>query len=525
MAENRYPWLMWHSSVPGKWAREIDEAEKFYTTMASHYKGTGRMFFAITGFLSLEVESSEASSAETQRIEDALREAWLRLRHEHPPIASRVEFDVKERKWMKIYETFEEEHLAEQQKAWLRNTVISLSPGVDGLEWCNADPPAPEVPTLFIINTPSHEGLHRGKLRRDLVLRSPHDILDGIGTLHLLNNLLKMAAQAYLEPMSWTAPSPGAELDSLSPPLRVAASIPPILTLGQQTNLQNTIKANAKLRQNVHILTVPFKQGSKTPGKHQRVALHLPAADTAKLLQRSKGLGATVTHLYHAAIAVALRDLQAPQEEERVGRYISYSLINERPNCSGEYSTPKHAAAVYHSVSENHLALDLTIPSIEDVRNRQLVNNHDKQAEYCNLVGQVKTYYQAVRDFPDHLALAPTVFSLSTPDLPTPTSRDPSQIPVPAPNPAPSVSLSSMGVIDKIIAPRHGPFKVSNPWVTGEELGTGLGVFLGSWEGKLSLSAAYNDAWHDREEAERFLERLHQVVCEGLGLDVEIEDS
>jgi hypothetical protein len=108
---------------------------------------------------------------------------------------------------------------------------------------------------------------------------------------------------------------------------------------------------------------------------------------------------------------------------------------------------------------------------------------------------------------------------MGTPAVHNPTSENPEKTPVPALNLSPSVSISSMGVLDKIISPQHGPFKISNPWVTGEELGTGLGLFLGTWEGKLNLSAAHNDAWHSEEEVMSFLRHCRDVGWRGLGLD------
>lgn len=45
-----------------------------------------------------------------------------------------------------------------------------------GLDWCNSDPLAPEVPTLFVITPPYGNGSEKATVRLDLVLRSPHDI-------------------------------------------------------------------------------------------------------------------------------------------------------------------------------------------------------------------------------------------------------------------------------------------------------------------------------------------------------------
>jgi len=55
-----------------------------------------------------------------------------------------------------------------------------------------------------------------------------------------------------------------------------------------------------------------------------------------------------------------------------------------------------------------------------------------------------------------------------------------------------------------------------NSWVTREELGTGIGVFLGTWKGKLCLSAGYNEAYHGQEDIKTFLERVKEVIFLGL---------
>jgi hypothetical protein len=83
-------------------------------------------------------------------------------------------------------------------------------------------------------------------------------VIDGMGTLQLLNKLLITAARYHADSSLFKLPLPGSESPNLRPPLRVAASIPPILTLDQQERLQNVISSNAALRQDVELLTVPF---------------------------------------------------------------------------------------------------------------------------------------------------------------------------------------------------------------------------------------------------------------------------
>ena len=73
-----------------------------------------------------------------------------------------------------------------------------------------------------------------------------------------------------------------------------------------------------------------------------------------------------------------------------------------------------------------------------------------------------------------------------------------------------------MGIVDRIVQPQQGPFEVMEPWVMGAEYSTGIGAFLGSWNGMLCLSAGYNEAFHLEAEVLEFLERVKGVVIEGL---------
>ncbi|KAH7075872.1 hypothetical protein BKA63DRAFT_595590 [Paraphoma chrysanthemicola] len=517
MAYSRYPHLEWCESFPGRWEREIDEAEQFYTYMAKLYEGTGRMAFAMTGFMSLSVQVSKDSIPQctTRMVEDALRRAWLRLRFEHPTIASYVDYDVEQGRWVKSYTSFHQDSVDAQIEQWLDATFVLVDSRVSGTEWCNLDPLAPKLPTLFVISPPNTQEEPAEMLLRDLVIRSPHDIMDGLGTLQLLDNLLKHASEALKNPESWKPTTPGSEYRNLSPPLRISAAIPPILTLEQQDRLQSIISLNKLSRQSTEMMALPFKRGPTIPGKHQRIAHEFSTSDTIKLLKACKNFNATITHVYHAAVACTLRDLQPRTQQSRQSRFISYALINERPKCTKPYSTSRHAATVYHSVSGANLVLDLTIPSI-----RQQVESQPHQAfqqEFCALVEQVRTFYHAVKNDKHHIALAPSFFSMLTPHIPNPTCA-PQQRPVPAPNDSPSVSVSSLGVLDKIVAPRHGRFEVESAWVAGEELGTGLGVFLGTWQGKLQVSAVWNEAWHDEREVCELLDACREVVWKGLGL-------
>ncbi|KAF4345219.1 hypothetical protein FBEOM_827 [Fusarium beomiforme] len=502
----------WKQVKPGVWQRNIDEIERFYSTMVVLYEGSGRMFFGITGHVSLLIRNLKGLSAEDVELEadNALRKAWLALRYAHPTLASEVTQDPETNKWIK---TYIEVHGDTDKNAWLERTLVHITNGQTGNEWANSDPPAPKIPTMFVLHFPPQNADGNSQMiRRDLVFRSPHDIIDGIGTLMMLNNFISLAAEAYDKGDAYNPPVlDGTEVSNLSPSYRAAAQIPEALSQSQLDRLGQMAaqKASAASDPSVEILSLPYREGNLLPGRHQRLALTLAKEDTQQLLAACKRVGATPTHVFHAAAAIVIRDLQdKPAESKRV-RYINYILRNERSNCHEPYNTTQYPASVYHSVSGQSLVVDMDLHPSSTKPDPQ-----SRQGEFLFILETVKDFYLTVKQDKEFYILAPTMFSQATPSLPS-GSRP---LPVPPPNARPSVSISSMGRTDAIVAPKMGAFTARDPWVTGEELGNGLGLFLGTFQGELCLSAAYNDAWHTEADVREYLERCREMVLLGLGI-------
>ncbi|VUC30650.1 unnamed protein product [Clonostachys rosea] len=504
-----YEKFNWKQTLSGRWERATDEIEHFYFSLAKLYEGSGRMFFAMTGHVILKanpIPDLPIDEAE-RRLDAALREGWLALRFDHPTIASQVFLNGGATSSTKVYQSPQN---SDDLDAWVRGTLVSVSESTTGEEWANSDPPAPLVPKLFVLRPANSE------LRRDLVLRSPHEILDGIGTLQTLNNLIRHVANAYEKgPGAELTPKLGSEIKNLSPPYRVAANVPVELTPSQQQRIQeiNAQKAAAsKGSESVPILTIPYKVGETRPGRHQRVNLWLSEEQTSALVASCKLLGVTVTHAFHAAIAMAVRDLQKPPVTgSLVGQYVNYILRNERTSCFEPYSSAAHPVTVYHSVSGQALVIDMDLSVAEKAGTRE---PSTVAAEFADILRQIRDFYHNVRDDVEHYAFAPSYWAASTPSLPS----DRSIPPVPPPKTTPTASISSMGKIDTVIQSTQGKIEVYDPWVTGEELGNGYGAFLGTFRGRLCLSAAYNDAWHNKEETLEFLCRCKDIVFTSLDI-------
>ncbi|KAH7176933.1 hypothetical protein EDB81DRAFT_773793 [Dactylonectria macrodidyma] len=505
---SEYPNLVWRQTAPGLWQRNVDEIEQFYASMVVLYEGSGRMFFGITGHVSLNVHVPLNKSLEEAEslVDQALRKAWSAMRRDHPTIAAQVTQNVETQEWTKTYRQSRDE--ADTQ-SWLEKTLVSVATGQTGEEWANSDPPAPKLPTLFNIHVAPKEPGSR-VIRRDLVLRSPHDIVDGVGTLILLSNLIAQASKAYDEGDGYQIPVlDGSEAANLSPSYRIAANVPPQLSEAQQRRIEDIAaeKAEAAASTDVEIIGLPFRKGATLPGRHQRAALTLSKHQTSQVLAFCKSISATPTHVFHAAAALVMRDLQDRATEDKRVRYINYILRNERSSCAEPYNTTKHPAALYHSVSGQSLVVDMTLAAAGETPDDQ-----NRREEFLAITQVMKEFYHSVRNDQEHYALAPVMWAAGTPPLPP----SPRPLPVPPPKSQASVSISSMGRTDAIVPPRVGAFDVQNPWVTGEELGNGLGLFLGTFNGEMCLSAAYNDAWHTKSDIADYLDRCAEVVFNGL---------
>ena len=503
-----YDNFKWRETENGLWTRDVDEVEMAYTSLYTRWRGSGRNFFHMTGHLSLKVPvQSFQDQQEIERgLDAAARKAWMVLRYQHPTIASQVKLDSQTQKYVKAYPISTE--------GWLDETFDIIETGQTGIEWANNDPPAPPLPTLNLIKPPS---IDKHSVLRDIVFRSPHDIIDGIGTLLLFGNYVQLVAEAFAQGDSYHIPSlhDPRVVQNLSPPFRVAAAIPPQPSHKILRRLADLDKAaQAFASSNAEIVALPYQNGAMVPGVHKRVEVVLSPSESSKLTAACKGIGVTVTHVFHAAIALTLRDLQPQSAAPRPVTYVGYLLRNERTSCIPPYNDHRHAAAVYHSVSSDKLVVDMTVPSKADGKTKPA----DERVEFLRIVRQLKDFYLKVRDDPDQYCLAPLLAARGTSPLPTDPAEALTVPAVPPPAEVASATISSMGRIDNLISQQYGAVEVYHPWVTGEELRNSLGLFLGTFRGELSLSAAYNDVWHNKTEVMGFVRRCVEVVTVGFGL-------
>ncbi|CRK13449.1 hypothetical protein BN1723_010032 [Verticillium longisporum] len=458
--------LAWAEVAPGIWHRDIDEVETFWAQAARAHDTQGRRPFAITGHASLQINRVPSSSH--RDLSSSLREAWCRIRHDHPSVASEVDYDFATERFTRSYHTLQNDA---EREAWLSLTFVEISNGQTG----PADP--------FRIKPPS-----RGDSSdyRDIVFRARHDTIDGVGTLLLLNNLLEHASRIVEQDVKDGIPEfNGTEAQNLSPSYRAAAGVPQQFTPALQKRVaqmtaEHVAFSKTRAPESKHYLSPPYVHGAQSPGRHQRTDITLDSQTSANILAACKTLGATVTHAVNAVIPIVLRDF-VPEDAKKETFYFRWDLLrNLRPFCAAPYNSSKHPVTAYHSGS--CFACDLVIPSKTDEKS--------SKDDFEHVLQEIRALYRRVADDTEHGLLAPTVWTGWLQTLPK-VEKNPAL--GPPPSPTPGVTLSSLGRVDGML-----PSKI----------------------GQLNLAAAYNDAWQTEEAAQNFLKACLRSLSTALGVEI-----
>lgn len=484
----------WREINPRQYERELDPAEMFYTSMAKTWEGTGHTYFGMNACLNFTVDSASSNADEdlVNRVTTAFKSAWMQLRNNFPTIAAEVVCDPISKKCKKVYNVPEN---AAEVDAWLKETFRVVSDKVSGKEFSRADKPVGRFATLFLL--PAAFDLEQksedGSKEMSLLFRCGHDIVDGVGTLKLLNYLFNFATTAFTSHLPSQAMIYGNEPKKLSPPLAIAIGIRDSPTEEQLSDYKAIQTSNKEASKNFEVIGFPTKITAAMPKRSQLAELKLSKEETAKITKICKSFGVTATHLFHAAVALALASIQNRTDHERKARYITYALMNLRGICEESSGLDLHPDSVLHTVSVKHLIVDLTIPAISDNTKRP------SRDELLNTLYCVRDFYRGNVVDADFIATIMTLFKAVTPPYPEKVPA------IPEPSTARAVSLSSLGLIDKLIGPQHGVFTISDISISAGEYSTGVGLFFGTFNAEMKLAAVYNEAFHEETTVTDFL--------------------
>ncbi|KAH6891530.1 hypothetical protein B0T10DRAFT_605776 [Thelonectria olida] len=472
---SRYAWL---TQPDGVVCRFIDEAERFYASFCRSPHDPTIASFPVTGYASFTVLDATGSD-----VERALRSAWTALRQENPSLSSWIQFNSQRAAWQKMNICFDPSKDNSTEENWLSQTFKTVVSEA-GDDWLSHDPPVGKLPTLFLVQPSTQD--NRNSWNGAVYLRSPHDVVDGVGVLHLLNRLFEHARESHSGIA--TTPNPANdEINRLSLPLDAITGILEHATEQQKSRFQDLLAQNATIQTEKPLIGLPVRDITcSQPRNIQRATISLSEDMSRHLLKQCKRHNVTITHVMSAAVVMALRDLQPLDLETSSVRYSNQALISLRHLCKPPFGS--FAMGNYHMIAPEAMAIDVT-------------SSHSKPpqqtpaSELLSTAHQFRHYYTSVRtglnESPhDYLAFARMTWDLFTPKE--------SSVP-PPPLKTAAVAISSLGDLSTILKGNYGSFELTDAWVAGEPLGTGADVHvaLEFLQDPNSVKAVLTTTWAD----------------------------
>ncbi|KAL4800207.1 hypothetical protein BDV19DRAFT_384568 [Aspergillus venezuelensis] len=339
---------------------------------------------------------------------------------------------------------------------WKTFPVITVEGPRGAEEWFNKDAPDFDHASVYLIHqdevsSDDTKDNDNDSKKSTIFLRCPHDITDGIGNLHLLQQLLGYAGKALEQGNDFVMPTFGNEGVRLSPCLRVAAGIPETLSRIKRSGGRiSRTETDGYMRTRMPVFWVyPLRAPS-------RIQMDLLGVDVHQVLRQCKtiGMGVSITHVFTAALALVLAQLQAkPTERDNDGdarayQYLNHSMINLRPYVQQSYVNPNHAAAAYHTVSAHALTLD--------IHPATATATGSSEEDLIRLASEVRDFCKSIlpptsdsKDTPDQTTFAPLTYQSFTP----PPGINPHTVSTP---PFCPVSLSCIRNISNIVSRIHG---------------------------------------------------------------------
>lgn len=304
--------MAWSQVSSNRWERPGDGFENYFAFTASlsaaAYEGRRHYTIFIKLELQLDMPATEV---------EALKKAWTQLRYEQPQIATTHNGTTK------VYEVPDDTAL----QAWIASTLV-LSAAADAEELYATVTPIAQA-TLYYLPASSQ-----------LVLRAPHNTIDGIGAIRLLDRLLNILVSPPAEKITF-----GDEPSRLAPTLREILGVAEEPTPEESERIMTLWKPYMEHAPGIGPIS---KLGTCPAGRSQHARLDVPTRTTEAIIQACKAKGITVTSAVHAAYIQTIKKHADPDHPSR--HYVQYCPV-QPPPLPSETCGAVHCLAWLHFVS------------------------------------------------------------------------------------------------------------------------------------------------------------------------------
>ena len=443
----------WKETSPGHFERPIDSMEKFFLALARATLAPNREHWAVSVFARFDAEASQEDT------ESALRQAWKTLRYDCPHLACALYEDTI------VYEVPDQPALDD----WLNETFIVV-------------PAATTKENLLASFRPTALAtLHYFPHTSEIMLHTSHWRFDGVGAISLLHNLFT----AMAEPRQIQF---GDEGKCLSPGRDEAANF-----ISSDEKAKEAAKdLFMQLITNLPSIGFPAQNLDQPSGGTRRCELVLDIGSTSAIVSGSKKRGLTVTTALHAALLIALEQLNSCHSSSPK-IYTTYGVFNIR-----SLLKPPFNDSTAHPAGTHLIGLPLVV----------------QLSTYADHATKLKEFYKQ--------RLPPSIDSHIDQGIIVDYTNMTAELagqPPPPELPAPSEPiLSSLGLMDRYLKPNYGKIAVKEFWVGVEETTPQMACYLWTWQGRMTLSALYNETFYD----EGFVQDLLRLVIDIVKMELAI---
>lgn len=447
--------MPWTEISKGHYQRQIGENETFIKLIGDSGAPLEREHWAINADAAFKRNSRISEEEFVQH----LKTAWQALRFHHPSIAAiasgtQIDYTVPDQQELQRW-LAETFHIHEDQS---REDVV-----------------AAHKPTPYVV-------LHYFPAQSEILMHTSHWRTDGIGILQLMNAFLDLVGSeaTLLDPSSlaW-----GEEPARLAPCVEDAANLPAEATEEIKVEAEKWTKTFHGAVGAVGIEFTPAKDC--LPGGTRSARDSLSESTTEAIVAACKAQNISVTSAIHAALAETNWAFAAP--EDRSKHWLSTIRAGLRPYLPEPYSTPAYASGLYTSGYMHSLEAGQSF-----VQNAKQINELYR-------AGLSQEFLQAHRQYALNLT---ELIKNTPPDAP----------------PGSGVDISSLGLVEKILGPKHGSLEVLNVNVGVEVLTPQMTLFVWTFRGRLEVNLVYNEAFYEAERPAKFLESLKSTLLTELGV-------
>ncbi|KAI3008187.1 hypothetical protein CBS147346_2758 [Aspergillus niger] len=462
--------MSWTEVSPNRYERPFDSIETFYRAVAAAGAPLNKEHYLITCTLQLSPLPPAT----------AVEQAWKALRHVYPQLAAEPEPDSNGSDRF-VYKAITS---TTQLDSWAKETFhVDIDRTANDLY--EQLTPSPRVHLYYLPST------------SEVVFRTPHWRIDGIGLHHMQSAFLQLLADGTVHPIDGTEPS------RLCPAVDQAiadSDLPKAIPLDEATA---TAASNKELQPcltqtengNLMLTTLP----NVLPSTPKRILRHIDSATTARLLDACSAHNITITAATHAALA--LTDLQSALHLEKKPDYVGFNPLDLRRYLPEPWNGSAAAVSLYHT------GLPFRIPLYPA--------QVEKREEFIRLAREFTSLYKRnlAKEAPQNL------FDF----LPTYVGRVMQVLGAAPPDPllAPAhPELSSMGRVNQLLKTevegKEWTVKVEEWWVAIEVINRLLLTQVWTFNGELVLSVHWNEAFYERSFVEGVFDRWREELIGGL---------